>query len=284
MERDIQARLDPCDAAHVTEPTLSTLLASLGRPEAASTIVAYCARGPEGVAEFFAEILAGARLGMASGRSGRAVENDEHECLMRLAAAHPEEFVTQVRAHPAMIDRLGVLGALATVPGRDAADLLLAALSHRKGTLRWHALYGLLRRGHADVAPRLARLLRDRDGAVRSTAVEALRRWGTARDVEPLVAYLSHPRNYDREETLDAIETICSRQGRPLPEAHPGPRLEVLEVPGPRIDVQVCLGAVLSAGQSFARADDQVLVAPCDGALCAVDRQASLVRLTFRRL
>jgi hypothetical protein len=268
----------------VAEPDLSTLLTSLGRPEAAATIAAYCARGPERVAELFAAILAGDRLGMTRDRSPRAVENDEHECLMRLAAAHPQEFVAQVRAHPAMIDRLGVLGTLASVPGADAAELLLAALRHSKGTLRWHALDGLLRRGHAAVAPRLARLLRDRDGAVRETAVQCLRRWGTTSDVEPLVAHLSQPRNYDRNATLDAIEAICTREGRPLPAQHPGPRLEVLAVRGSRIDVHVCLSALLSAGDPVARVDDHAIVAPCDGVLAAVDRQPDLVRLTFRRL
>jgi hypothetical protein len=272
-----------CDAPRVPAPTLSTLFAALGSPEAARTITAYCEGGPAAVGEFFAAILASNRLGMARGRSSRAIENDEHECLMQLVAAHPQEFLKEVRARPAMIDRLGVVGAVATVPGDDAAQLLFAALRHRKGTIRWPALYALLRRGQAEVAPQLARLLRDRDGAVRSTAVEGLRRWGTASDLPALVTYTARVRLHDLDDALDAIETICARDHQPLPAPHPGPRLEVVTARG-RAVIDIPRSVLVTTGQPLGTVDDEPLLAPCDGSVVAVDREPGQVRVTLRRL
>jgi hypothetical protein len=267
----------------VSEPTLSTLLAALGGLDAASTIAAYCARGPASVREFLAALLSENRLTRARGPSRRALENDAHACLLQLAEHYPQTFLKDVREHPATIDRAEVVSALGKIPGADAAELLIAALGHRKGTIRWHALYALLSRGQVEVAPHLAKLLRDRDGAVREAAVEGLRRWGTADDLPALVAYTARVATHDRNAPLDAIETICARAGRPLPAAHPGARLEVFTVRG-QVTIEVPRSALVSAGDPLGTVDGAPLLAPCDGVFIAADRNAEHTRVTLRRL
>ncbi|WP_434421260.1 HEAT repeat domain-containing protein [Nannocystis pusilla] len=265
------------------EPSLSTLLAALGGLDAASTIAAYCARGPAGVREFLAALLSENRLATARGPSRRAIENDAYACLMQLAERYPQTFLGEVREQSATLDRADVVSALASVPGADAVAILLAALGHRKGTIRWHALYALLSRGQVEVAPRLAKLLLDRDGAVRETAVEGLRRWGTADDLPALVAYTARVATHDRNAPLDAIETICVRAGRPLPAAHPGARLEVVAVRG-QVTIEVPRSALVSAGDPLGTVDGTPLLAPCDGVFIAVDRDSEHTRVTLRRL
>lgn len=273
----------PCDAPRVSEPTLSTLLAALGDLDAASTIAAYCAHGPASVREFLTALLTENRLTTARGSSRRAIENDAHACLMQLAEHYPQTFLSEVREQPATLDRVEVIGALAKIPGPDAAELLIAALGHRKGTIRWHALYALLSRGQVEVARRLAKLLRDRDGAVRETAVEGLRRWGTADDLPALVAYTARVATHDRNAPLDAIETICTRTHRPLPSAHPGARLEVFTVRG-QVTIEVPRSALLSIGDPLGTVDGAPLLAPCDGVFIAADRDPEHTRVTLRRL
>ncbi|MCY0988357.1 HEAT repeat domain-containing protein [Nannocystis sp. ILAH1] len=267
----------------MSEPTLSTLLAVLGGLDAASTIAAYCARGPASVREFLAALLTENRLTTARGPSRRAIENDAHACLMKLVESYPQTFLKEVREHPATIDRAEVVSALAKIPGADAAELLMAALGHRKGTIRWHALYALLSRGQVEVAPRLAKLLLDRDGAVRETAVEGLRRWGTADDLPALVAYTARVATHDRNAPLDAVETICVRAGQPLPASHPGARLEVFTVRG-QVTIEVPRSALVSAGDPLGTVDGAPLLAPCDGVFIAADRDSEHTRVTLRRL
>lgn len=265
------------------EPTLSTLLAALGGIDAPSTIVAFCARGPASVHEFLAALLSESRFTTARGSSRRAIENDAHACLVQLAASYPQTFLKGVREHPATLDRAEVVSAVATVPGADATELLLAALGHRKGTIRWHALVALLRRGPIEVASHLAKLLRDRDGAVRETAVEALRRWGTADDLPALVAHAARVSRFDLDTVLDAIEALCTRTGQPLPPLHPGARLEIVTIRG-QVTIEVPRSALLSEGDPLGTVDGAPLLAPCDGVFIAADRDAEHTRVTLRRL
>ncbi|MFZ6183333.1 HEAT repeat domain-containing protein [Nannocystis pusilla] len=267
----------------MSEPTLSTLLAALGGLDAANTIAAYCARGPVSVREFLTALLTENRLTTARGPTRRAIENDAYACLMQLAATYPQTFLNEVRELPATIDRAEVVSALTKIPGADAAELLLAALAHRKGTIRWHALYALLSRGQVEVAPLLAKLLRDRDGAVRETALEGLRRWGIADDLPALVAHAARVSRFDLDTVLDAIEALCTRAGRPLPSVHPGARLEVFTVRG-QVTIEVPRSALVSAGDPLGTVDGEPLLAPCDGVFIAADSDSEHTRVTLRRL
>jgi hypothetical protein len=126
-------------------------------------------------------------------------------------------------------------------------------------------------------------LLLDRDGAVRETAVEGLRRWGAASDLPALVDYAARVAAHDRDAPLDAIETICVRAGRPLPAPHPGARLEVVTVRG-RVTLDVPLSALVAVGDRLGNVDGAPLLAPCDGVVTAVDYEPEQTRVTMRRL
>lgn len=64
------------------------LLRTFGGRQAGPAIAAYVRRGPAGVAELCAALLAPPRL--PARRDGRAVFEDEERCLVLLARAHPQ--------------------------------------------------------------------------------------------------------------------------------------------------------------------------------------------------
>jgi len=269
------------------QPDATTLLHALGRPGARAVIDAFCGRGGAALRELLAALSSPPPLPAdAEPVNGRAVVEEEEECLCRLAMAHPRIFVWELRDHPELLDRLNVLAAVGRVPGKATTDWLLEALDQRRGTLRWLALSALLRRNERRVIPRLGALLKDRDGLVAHEAVEGLRRWGTAADVPALLAELAGFPIGTREFALDAIESICERAGAALPAEHPGPRLERVKaaVGTELVDLEVDVASQVTAGMVLARWDDGQLAAPCDGVVSAIDEGGGQLVVTIRRL
>jgi hypothetical protein len=262
-------------------PDVDELRRAFGGPDAVATIEAYCARGPDGIAELFASLQV--PFAAASERDGRAGFEDEGLCLHRLASCYPEDFLAQIEARPRLGEREGVLAALAQVPGLAAERLLLAALSFRGGWQRWLALRGLLARGSAAVLPHLPRLLRDRDGMVGFTALDGLRRWGRGEQVPALLAYIERAAPGGVEFGLDAIEAICAREGLPLPVEHPGPRLEHVTVAGDAVELRVIVASRVGVGEPLARVDAVVLRSPWAGVVSAIDHEPPRLRITIRR-
>ncbi|RLB62031.1 MAG: hypothetical protein DRI90_10025, partial [Deltaproteobacteria bacterium] len=169
-------------------PSSTTLLHALGRSGSRSVIDAFCARGGQALRELLAALLdPPPRLEGADPVNGRAVYEEEEECLSRLAVAHPAVFVEVVQEQPGLLDLFAVLSAAGRVPGAETTEWLLRNLRHRRGTHRWLALSALLERNERRVAPKLRALLKDRDGRVAFKAIEGLCRWGSPDDVPALL-------------------------------------------------------------------------------------------------
>lgn len=263
-------------------PDIDELRGAFGGRDAADIIAAFCARGDGVIAGLFSALLAPGAGPSPAGRDGRAVLEDEALCLLRLASLYPETFLAQVRADPAIVDRLGVLDALAQVPGAAAESLLLAGLKHRRGAHRWLALRGLLARGCAAVSPHLPRLLRDRDSTVGFLALDGLRRWGRTADVPALLEYRARAAPGGVEFALDAIETICAREGQPLPGEHPGPRLELVTARGARVRLCVIVASRVAMGELLGHVDDAPLRSPCAGVVSAIELMEDRLQIAIR--
>lgn len=256
------------------------LLRTFGGDQAGPTIDAYVRRGPAGVAELCAALLAPPRL--PARRDGRAVFEDEERCLVLLARAHPQAVLAALAATPALADRLAVLGAIAEIPGPDAEQHLLAALAHRSGACRWRALHGLLSRDSERLTPHLVKLLRDRDSTVRFVALAGLRRRGRLDAVPALLRYSETAAIGGLEFARDAIEAICAREGQPLPAGHPGPRLEIVTADAAQVELRVIVASQVRRGELLAVLDGQPLRSPCAGVVSAIDLTPHL-RLAIRR-
>lgn len=256
--------------------------AAFGTADAARSIDACCAAGPDVIAALFIALLAPSGVGPDE-RDGRAVFEDEELCLSRLAAAYPEQFLAQLDAHPKIATRATVVGALAQIPGPDAEQRLLAALRHRRGWNRWIALRGLLARDSEAVAPQLAKLLRDRDSTVAFTALDGLRRWGRPADVPALLVYTETAAPGGVEFALDAIESICARAGQPLPPGHPGPRLTSLRVPAVRAELRIVVASQVAEHELLGQVDGAPLRSPCAGVVAAIDHRDGRLEITIRR-
>lgn len=262
-------------------PVVDDLLRALGGPDVVATLEAYCARGPDVIAE----LLAALRVPFigAPERDDRAVFEDEGLCVRRLASVYPDEFLAELAVHPEVAERESVLGALAQMPSPLAEQRLLAALALRRGWQRWAALTGLLARGSVAVLPHLPRLLRDRDSTVGFTALDGLRRWGRGEHVPALLAYIAKAAPGGVEFGHDAIEAICTREARPLPAGHPGPRLECATIDGETVELRVIVASRVTAGELLADVDGAELRSPCAGVVSAIDREARRLRITIRR-
>ncbi|MBW2454933.1 MAG: hypothetical protein JRI68_10495 [Deltaproteobacteria bacterium] len=268
------------------QPSATTLLHALGRPGSRAVIDAFCARGGAALRELLRALLdPPPPLDLAEPVNGRAVFEEEEECLVRLAVKHPRIFVWEVRAHSELLDRLNVLSAVGRVPGKATTEWLLEALTQRWGTNRWLALTYLLDRNERRVVPKLSKLLADRDGLVAFVAIQGFRRWGTPADVPALLDMVATGSIGAREAALDAIETICARSGDLLPAEHPGARLETVatDVSQGEVDVEVTTATQVTKGKVLARWDGGALKAPCDGVVSAIDLEGSSLRIMVRR-
>jgi len=211
---------------------------------------------------------------------------DLEDLLSRLAVAFTATFVEEVLREPALVGSFAVLSAAGQVPGPAAAELLEQALASRDGSMRWLALTRLVERSDPRLVPRLAGLLRDRDGLVVFAAVGAARRWGGEELLAPLERVLAGKRTPigTREGALDALEAICARLGRPPPGGRPRRLLEV-PLPGAQ-KLLVIEGSQVAAGEPLAEGPGGPLRAPCAGVVVGLEREGGPVpvRLTLRRL
>jgi HEAT repeat protein len=120
----------------------------------------------------------------------RAVWEDAEEVIGAAAQRWPKRFVRGVAAHPLLRENFSVMWALGWVDLPAAGELLLDGVRIRKagyGFTRWAALSSLVRLAHPGLTDELVRLVRDRHGMVRSTAVSAAIGYGDGRLIPELL-------------------------------------------------------------------------------------------------
>lgn len=261
-------------------PTAIALLSSLGRGFGESLADAYCARGPDAVDELLAALAAphvapdGARRDRLEPANNRAYAEELEDCLGRLADAYPERFVEAVATRPALRERFVVLAVLGRMEAPRATAWLLEALSQSSGHNRWVALSALLARREERVVPHLPRLLRDRDSSVAFCAVDGLRRWGEASNLDALLTYSERAPIGARERAWDAMEAICDRAAVPLPKGHPGRRLTAVRLPqGTELRPGVTVALHVRQGTILATNEHETFRAPCDSVVAAIDEE-----------
>jgi hypothetical protein len=213
---------------------------------------------------------------------------DLEETAAALAATHPGAFVATVSRIPALLDHFDVLCGLARIPGPESSDWLLAALGASSGFHRRIALGALVDRHEPRAIAQLRRRLRDRDSGVRWVAADGLRRWGGPEDIAELTRYGERAGFGGLELSRDAIESICVRAGKPLPDGHPGERLVTVEVAGgtgAELVHGVMVALAVRRGDRLASGGGGEVIAPCDGNIAAIDRDGDgrLVRIVLRR-
>ena len=269
------------------EPDADALLDALGRGATREAIDAYCAGGPDALRALLDRLARPAPPRTDDDRpplDGRAHLEELEEVVGRLATAHPDAFVESVEAAPALRERFEVLAAAGRVRRPETTRWLLDGLKLRRGHLRWLALNGLLARRAPEVRSRLARLLRDRDSLVGFAAADGLRRDGGRGDVDALLAFAESATIGARERALDAVESICDREGIPLPPGHPGPRLVTVRVPaGGGVEIAATTALQRRAGELLARVDGVDVTAPCDAIVVAIDEHDGGWDLVLRR-
>lgn len=268
---------------------LARVFAALGRPEARAVIERFERLGAPAFAAYLAR--RGAPRAAGPPVDGRAYFEDEELLLRRIAARAPELLLAAAAADPGFAASFAGLSALIAVPGPEAARHLLAALGSRHGAIRWLALRGLVaRRDPALDLSVLRRALADSDGLVVMIAVGELRARGEPADLAALARVARAEARGVAEAAFDAIEAICARHGLPLPDGHPGARLEVVELePGAELAPGVGEGAQVRAGRPLAvwGTDEAELVArtPYDGLVVAIERgdDGAVARIVIRR-
>ncbi len=208
------------------------VLASFGGDGAREMTAELVAAGVPALVELLRELDGDAPVGEKDA-NGRAVMEDLEACLVSFACAHPDELIDGIDRHPRLSNRFPVLSAIGSCPSPRATPILLEALTSRSGSQRWLALTGLLDRGAPEVLPRLEKLLRDRDGLVVFAATSALLRLGSGAHLPRLIELANSKRTAlgTREAAFDAIEAICGREGLPLPDISPPPRLVPVDLP-----------------------------------------------------
>lgn len=281
-----------------TAAEVERVLAALGRPGAADAIARFERLG----APAFAALLvrrSTPRAPEGEPVDGRAYFEDEEHLLRRIAARAPDVLLAAAGRDRELAGSFVGLSAIAAIPGPEATRHLVAALGSRRGTIRWLALRQLVERGAPTVdLAALRRALADRDTLVAMIAVQELRRRGEPVDLAGLAHHVvASPRGV-AEAALDAIEAICARHGLPLPDGHPGCRLEVVDLNSPEIlgaDVSfelapgVAEATWVRAGRALAQGEagaaEVFVPAPCDGVVVAIERRpdGGLARIVIRR-
>lgn len=236
-----------------------------------------------------AEAICDRVLAIAAGRADagpsapdahpRDVWDDFHSLVHVSARRSPRRFVDVVAADPGLRVSTSVLGALSGVDSPEAATILIDAVQLRRAGhnfSRWAALGSLVALGHPRLPDLLVALVRDRDGLVRFSAVEAAIAYGDARLIGWLRRLAEGERTPPgtREYAWDAIEAITVREGLSEKELGPhGRRLvAVPRPPGTRTGVidavpyqfdTVTRGQVLAVVRTGKR--NRRVLSPCDG-------------------
>ena len=257
---------------------ITETLSSMGTPEARERSDALLRGGVAALTDLFTALAADAPVGAPHG-NGRAVMEDLESCLVQFARAHPEDFIDGIERHARLARQFAVLSAIGSCPSPRAVPHLLAALADRSGSMRWLALSALLARDAPELEPHFTALLGDRDGLVVFVATRALRRRGTSEHLPRLVSIAEnqHTAVGTREAAYDAIESIALREGLPLPEGCPAPRLFELELPSSATP-SVTESMLVKAGERVASSPEGDVVAPFTALVIEVGRSSLLLR------
>jgi hypothetical protein len=213
------------------------------------------------------------------GANPRAVWEDVEDVITAAAARWPRRFVRGVRANPELRENFGVMWALGWAEHSGAGELLLEGVRIRRaglGFTRWAALNSLVRLAHPALPDELVRLVRDRHGMTRSTAVSAAIGYGDGRLIADLLRLARNERTPpgERDNAWDAIEAIAVREGLADPPLGPdGPRLVAVRRPAGAADATVesvgptWLGVHRGQRLAVLAADGRrrTVRAPCDG-------------------
>lgn len=250
------------------------LLGKLGSRAARAAMESWAeALVPESAKALLDELLEPDSRENPAGFNGRAYVEDVEDCIGALARRFPEPLLDALESRPSLRSRLGVFGPVSRLRDPRVTDWLREALESRDGGQRTLGLQGLLDRHDPEVRDRLGPLLADRHMGVAFAAADGLRRWGTSRDLPALLTYAKGAPYGGRERAFDAIEAICTREGRPLPEAHPGARLTTIAVPeGAELRHGLIVASMVNHGDELAGVGDDIVRAPIGGVVGGLDR------------
>ena len=264
---------------------LDRVLAAMGGRDFVSELAAIESIAGDATAEAICDRVLAIAAGRADAGPGAAdahprdVWDDFHSLVHVVARRCPRHFVDVVAADPGLRVSTSVLGALSGVDSPGAAAILIDAVQIRRAGhtfTRWSALGSLVALGHSRLPDLLVALVRDRDGLVRFSAVEAAIAYGDARLIGWLrkVAEGERTPPGTREHAWDAIEAIAVRErladvglgphGRRLVRVPrpPGTRTGVIDAVAYQFDT-VTRGQLLAVVRTGKR--NRRVLSPCDG-------------------
>jgi len=273
------------EAVTDSDAVVGRVLAAMGGPAFAAELAAVETIEDDRVGEEVCDRVLAVAAGRADGGPGapgahpREVWDDFHWLVHVVARNWPRHFVDVVAADPVLRESTSVLGALGGVDGPAAAGILIEAVQIRRAGhnfARWAAVGSLVRLGHPSLPDLLVALVRDRDGLVRFSAVQAAISYGDARVLAWLRRMAEGERTPPgtREYAWDAIEAITIREGRSdvAPAPHGRRLVQVARPTGSRNGViqavpyrhdTVERGALLAVTRTGSR--NRRALAPVDG-------------------